>query len=586
MNKIFLNFIFIIFINNALAENNFFDINFAPSDISKIKKEWEYNSGIFKTTQSKPEVYKNRIVFLDGLKNLKVLSLIDGSEICTNFSKKPDRGQQRGVLIFEKNQNNVFAIFFRHKVLNIINIKNCNKIILKNKIIIDKPVSAKLLLHKKKLIILINGSEPRAYDLNNGSLIWKAQITKKDFDKINKKNLGNKIYWDVWGGGLVDNKFNQIIFSTANPKPSFVSLNRGGDNLFSNSIVAIDIKTGNYKWHFQEISHDLLNLDHAAPPVIYKDYILQATKNGQLIVVNRSDGKSVYDFETIEYMKLRTKNEITKYKQFKDWLIFSRQNFFYDDINNLDKKYSEEALDIIGDSIVGDQKKLVDYKKYIFYGMHGGAEWPGIAVNPDGLIAIPSNNIAWASKLRNSDDFEFKKYFSLIYFELKNLFSSENKKNSIKKIHKYLSKIINYKKPQIEKYQRFVNKDNIPLNKPPWGTLTLIDIKNKKRLWQVPHGDYSFKDKKLINTGAEIFGSPIITGGGVIFLSGTEDKKIRAYNIEDGEEIWSDTLPFVSYGRLSFAKFQGQHYLLVLCTGGNKFKNSKPGDSLVVYKLN
>ena len=114
----------------------------------------------------------------------------------------------------------------------------------------------------------------------------------------------------------------------------------------------------------------------------------------------------------------------------------------------------------------------------------------------------------------------------------------------------------------------------------------MIDIKNEKKLWQVSHGDYSFKDKKLINTGAEVFGSPIITRGGVIFISGTEDKKIRAYNIKDGKEIWSDTLPFVSYGRLSFAKFQGSHYLLVLCTGGDKFENSKSGDSLVVYKLN
>ena len=114
----------------------------------------------------------------------------------------------------------------------------------------------------------------------------------------------------------------------------------------------------------------------------------------------------------------------------------------------------------------------------------------------------------------------------------------------------------------------------------------MIDIENKERLWQVPHGDYSFKDNKLINTGAEVFGSPIITRGGVIFLSGTEDKKIRAYNIKDGKEIWSDILPFVSYGRLSFAKFQGQHYLLVLCTGGDKFENSKDGDSLIAYKLN
>ena len=105
-------------------------------------------------------------------------------------------------------------------------------------------------------------------------------------------------------------------------------------------------------------------------------------------------------------------------------------------------------------------------------------------------------------------------------------------------------------------------------------------------MWQVPHGDYSFLDDKLVNTGAEIFGSPIITAGGVIFLSGTEDQKIRAYDLRDGKEIWSDKLPFVSYGKLSFAKYKNKNYLIILCTGGSKFKNSKQGDALVVYQLN
>ena len=58
----------------------------------------------------------------------------------------------------------------------------------------------------------------------------------------------------MWGGGVIDDKYNQIIFSTANPKPSFISIEREGPNLFSNSVVAVDLDTGLYKWHFQEIS--------------------------------------------------------------------------------------------------------------------------------------------------------------------------------------------------------------------------------------------------------------------------------------------------------------------------------------------
>ncbi len=576
----------ILFLNNAYSDNNYLDADFSPNDIDKIKKIWEYKSGVLKSTQSKPEIYEDKIVFLDGLKNLRVISILDGKEVCVNNNDKPDRGPQRGVLLYNKSEKKIYSIFFRHNQLTIIDINNCKEIKLKNKIKIKQAVSSKLLIHKEKLIILINGSSPRAYSLTDGKLIWKGKLSKEKNDELRKINLNKNFSWDVWGGGVIDDKYNQIIFSTANPKPSFISIEREGPNLFSNSVVAVDLDTGLYKWHFQEISHDLLNLDLASPPVLYKENVLQASKNGQLIVLDRKDGKNKYDYTVLEFKKLRDANTITKYKKFEDWLIFSRQNFFINDINNLDRKYKDKAEKIISDSIVNDQKKLVNFKNYIFYGMHGGAEWPGIAVNPKGLVAIPSNNIAWVGKLNNPDEFDFKENFSLLFKEFKFFFFNDNKKKTIKKIIKISSNIINFKTVDIEKYKKFVSSKNIPLNKPPWGTLTLIDIKNNIKMWQVPHGDYSFLDDKLVNTGAEIFGSPIITAGGVIFLSGTEDQKIRAYDLRDGKEIWSDKLPFVSYGKLSFAKYKNKNYLIILCTGGSKFKNSKQGDALVVYQLN
>ena len=90
----------ILFLNNAYSDNNYFDVDFSPSDVNKIKKIWEYKSGILKSTQSKPEVYEDKIVFLDGVKNLRVVSIIDGKEVCVNKNDKTDRGPQRGVLIY------------------------------------------------------------------------------------------------------------------------------------------------------------------------------------------------------------------------------------------------------------------------------------------------------------------------------------------------------------------------------------------------------------------------------------------------------------------------------------------------------
>ena len=68
--------------------------------------------------------------------------------------------------------------------------------------------------------------------------------------------------------GQGSKKYNQLIFSTSNPKPGYISDKRLGKNLFHNSIVSVDLNTGLYKWHFQEIEHDLLNLDLASPPIL------------------------------------------------------------------------------------------------------------------------------------------------------------------------------------------------------------------------------------------------------------------------------------------------------------------------------
>ena len=112
-----------------------------------------------------------------------------------------------------------------------------------------------------------NGGRPFAIDLDKEEILWKASFAK-DFGKIKKQNLMKDIRWDVWGGGVIDLKYNQLIFSTANAKPSWHSKGRLGPNLLFNSVVSIDLKTGIYKWHFQEIEHDLWNLDLAAPPIL------------------------------------------------------------------------------------------------------------------------------------------------------------------------------------------------------------------------------------------------------------------------------------------------------------------------------
>ena len=164
------------------------------------------------------------------------------------------------------------------------------------------------------------------------------------------------------------------------------------------------------------------------------------------------------------------------------------------------------------------------------------------------------------------------------------LFNFLEFKQSVKQILKQSKKIINFNSVDIEEWEKFTNKDGIPLNNHPWGVLVAIDVKNKIKKWEVPHGSYPQLKNSNIETGSEIFGSPIILSTGIVFIAGTDDKKIRAYSIDNGEKLWEDKLPFSSYGSLVVAEFEDRQFLIVNSSSGANFDSSS-GDAIVAYEL-
>ena len=581
-------FYFVFFSAYAFSTENFYDLDYSKKDLIYINKEWVYNSKIFKDTQNKIVQYKDKLVHLDGNKNLIVLALKDGKEICRNNGKK-DRAPFRGISLY-KSKKDVFAIYPKNGELKKISIKDCKEKNFKKKINV-KNLSTPVLIHENLGVVLLNGGIPKAYDLETGKLIWTAWIDPKVKKKLKLFNQNRQFNWDVWGGGTLDLKYNQIIFSTANAKPSFSSNERKGPNLFYNSVVSLNLRSGQYKWHFQEIEHDVLNLDLASRPALfdnenYGDTVVQASKSGQLILLDRKTGNPKEKFKEKIYYHDDKKEFFTKFRKFDDWLQFSRRYFLKNDINNLSENYREQAMKILQKSTLADYKKLEKNKDYIHYGMHGGSEWPGIGVDKNGNVVIPANNIAWVSRLKNPKEFEFKKHFKDILISSFNLFTldfSSFKKNA-KNIVKNFKKIINYKKVDIEKYKRFIAKDGVPLNSPPWGTVTLINLINEEKKWTKPHGKYPQLKNIKKKTGSEVFGCPVIVGE-VFFISGTRDKIIYAYDINNGEIIWKDNLPFISYGCPIVANYQNNYYLVINSSGGRKFNKSGYGDAVVTYKL-
>jgi len=183
-----------------------------------------------------------------------------------------------------------------------------------------------------KVLIGTNGGEygirgfVKAFDANDGKLLWTFHtIPEKGHEGVwavndatgrdmhrdiaaEKAQLGrDSSFYQTLGGGVwmnpaVDLKTNTIFFVVGNPSPDLYGAERPGDNLYTDSIVAVDLNTGAYKWHFQYIAHDVWDLDAVSPPILVdvKDKsgktipgVIHGGKTGHVYVHNRETGELI-----------------------------------------------------------------------------------------------------------------------------------------------------------------------------------------------------------------------------------------------------------------------------------------------------
>lgn len=133
-------------------------------------------------------------------------------------------------------------------------------------------------------------------------------------------------------------------------------------------------------------------------------------------------------------------------------------------------------------------------------------------------------------------------------------------------------------------YMRFLTKDGYPAIKPPWGTLTAINLATGKRVWQVPLGDFPELTKKGIpKTGTENYGGPAVTAGGLVFIGASRDEKMHAFDKRTGELLWEAPLPAGGYATPAVYQAGGRQFVVIACGGGKM--GTKSGDSYVAFAL-
>ncbi len=133
-------------------------------------------------------------------------------------------------------------------------------------------------------------------------------------------------------------------------------------------------------------------------------------------------------------------------------------------------------------------------------------------------------------------------------------------------------------------YNRFLDQNGYPAVKPPWGTLSAIDLNKGAILWQVPLGEYEELTRKGIPvTGTENYGGPVVTAGGVLFIGASADGYFRAFDKDTGRELWKYKLPAGGYATPAVYQASGKQYVVIACGGGKM--GTPSGDSYVAFTL-
>jgi quinoprotein glucose dehydrogenase len=256
----------------------------------------------------------------------------------------------------------------------------------------------------------------RAYDVRTGKLRWTFHTIPRDgeagADTWPKDALSASGGANSWAGMALDEERGIVYVPTGSAVPDFYGSKRLGDNLYANSLLALDAVTGKRLWHFQTTHHDLWDRDLPAPPLLLTltrdgqqiDAVAQASKQGFLFLFNRVTGEPLFPIEERAVPPSDVPGEVAAKTQPFPLAPkpFSRQRLTEDLLTTRTPESNAWALEKFRTMRSEGQYApfSVDRQTVVFPGFDGGAEWGGSAVDPgSAVVYINANDIAWTGGL-------------------------------------------------------------------------------------------------------------------------------------------------------------------------------------------
>lgn len=516
----------------------------------------------------------------------------------------------------------------------------------------------------------------RAYDVKTGKLVWTFHTIPhpgepgyETWPKDAWKYAGGA---NDWGGMSLDEKRGLVFLATGSPSYDYYGPGRIGQNLFGNSVIALEAETGKLVWYFQTVHHDLWDYDLPAPPNLVTinrngkkiDAVAQVSKTGFVYVLDRETGKPVFPIEEKPVpasdvpgeqawptQPFPTKPAPMSMHTFTESDLSSGDPAAHDSLVQTFRRLRYEGI-FTPPSLQGT---------FTLPSSTGGAEWGGAAFDPEtGMLYVKSNNspeiaqmvetdklFSQNSRFKRRTPFQrgaeiYKVYCSACHGnnregtgEFPALTGIESKMpeeaalNRIKHgggkmpafenilqgngqeeaIIDFLygrteAKAAPQQKASIVKTDSSANENNFadawkkyrnifayrqfhdingnPGIKPPFGLLNAINLNTGEYEWRTPVGN-----DERVNTDADqptgelTMPGPMATRGGLVFIAGTKDKKLRAYRKTDGKLLWEGTLPGVGKANPATYQINGKQYIAITFSPTDEH----PGGGVIAFSL-
>ena len=404
----------------------------------------------------------------------------------------------------------------------------------------------------------------RAFDVRSGKQRWRfhtvprpGQFGHDTWEGESWKNRGGA---NAWGGVSVDQRRGLVFVGLGSAAFDFYGGDRKGANLFANSVVALDARTGQRRWHFQTLHHDLWDHDLPTHPTLVRvtrqgrqiDAAAQVTKTGFVYLFNRETGKPLFDIQERRVPVSDIPGEFAWPTQPVPTQPppFARQRFTEDEITDISPQAHQAVLQQYRQLKAGSPFQPPSLQGTVVYpGFHGGATWSGASFDPTkGWLYVNSNNVANIMTLQQAKPGSHYRYNHLGYIQ-------------------------------------FCDPEGYPANKPPWGNLTAIDLNLGRIAWQVTLGEYpELTARGIPQTGTENFGGTIVTAGGLVLIGGTKDERFHAFDSATGDLLWQAKLPAGGYATPCTYLADGRQFVVIAAGGAGKLR-TRAGDAFVAFSL-